>query len=111
MINWFNKIEKIPLLKLYYLPNSVDFTKKINSAANKIELQKKETIIISKRSSRIFLIALTVVILLSQMSEAFAHHILGRPSYQLNEDSNTPPSLHCKIQSQTRHHSKKSEFL
>ncbi len=48
---------------------------------------------ISMRSSRIFLIALTVVILLSQMSEAFAHHILGRPSYQLNEDSNTPPSL------------------
>ena len=24
---------------------------------------------------------------------AFAHHVLGRPSYGLNEDSNTPPSM------------------
>lgn len=23
----------------------------------------------------------------------FAHHVLGRPSYNLNEDSNTPPSI------------------
>ena len=44
-------------------------------------------------TSRIFLIVLTALIGLSQVSEAFAHHILGRPSYQLNEDSNTPPSL------------------
>tara|TARA_B100000315_G_scaffold215963_1_gene215554 strand:+ start:2423 stop:3031 length:609 start_codon:yes stop_codon:yes gene_type:complete len=44
-------------------------------------------------SSRILLIVLTALIGLSQMSEAFAHHILGRPSYQLNEDSNTPPTL------------------
>jgi len=30
---------------------------------------------------------------LSGMNMAHAHHILGRPSYALNEDSNTPPSL------------------
>lgn len=28
----------------------------------------------------------------------FAHHILGRPSYSLNEDSNTPPSMQAELQ-------------
>lgn len=27
------------------------------------------------------------------ISPAFAHHVLGRPAYSLNEDSNTPPSM------------------
>ena len=27
-----------------------------------------------------------------------AHHVLGRPSYSLNEDSNTPPSAQAEIQ-------------
>lgn len=27
---------------------------------------------------------------------AFAHHVLGRPAYGLNEDSNTPPSQHAE---------------
>ena len=27
-----------------------------------------------------------------------AHHILGRPSYSLNEDSNTPPSMQVEVQ-------------
>ncbi|MBT7955875.1 MAG: hypothetical protein HN731_11830 [Rhodospirillaceae bacterium] len=48
---------------------------------------------IAMSTSRIFLIVLTALIGLSQVSEALAHHILGRPSYQLNEDSNTPPTL------------------
>ncbi len=30
---------------------------------------------------------------LSPIEFAAAHHVLGRPSYSLNEDSNTPPSL------------------
>ncbi len=28
----------------------------------------------------------------------FAHHVLGRPAYSLNEDSNTPPSMQIEIQ-------------
>lgn len=31
-------------------------------------------------------------------SPAFAHHVLGRPSYSLNEDSNTPPSMQVETQ-------------
>lgn len=27
-----------------------------------------------------------------------AHHVLGRPSYSLNEDSNTPPSLQAEVE-------------
>ncbi|HED12603.1 MAG TPA: hypothetical protein ENI62_02950 [Gammaproteobacteria bacterium] len=29
---------------------------------------------------------------------AHAHHVLGRPSYSLNEDSNTPPSMQVETQ-------------
>jgi len=29
---------------------------------------------------------------------ASAHHVLGRPSYSLNEDSNTPPSLQAEVE-------------
>jgi len=32
------------------------------------------------------------------LTEARAHHILGRPSYSLNEDSNTPPSMQIETQ-------------
>lgn len=30
--------------------------------------------------------------------ESFAHHVLGRPAYSLNEDSNTPPSMQVETQ-------------
>jgi hypothetical protein len=29
---------------------------------------------------------------------AGAHHVLGRPTYSLNEDSNTPPSMQVETQ-------------
>ncbi len=29
---------------------------------------------------------------------AAAHHVLGRPAYSLNEDSNTPPSMQAEVQ-------------
>ncbi len=29
---------------------------------------------------------------------ADAHHVLGRPTYSLNEDSNTPPSIQAEVQ-------------
>ncbi len=41
------------------------------------------------------LVALGVI---SLMSPASAHHVLGRPAYSLNEDSNTPPSMQVETQ-------------
>lgn len=42
---------------------------------------------------------LPLLILLSLLStELFAHHVLGRPAYSLNEDSNTPPSMQVETQ-------------
>ena len=38
-----------------------------------------------------------VVIGLSSPSGAEAHHVLGRPAYSLNEDSNTPPSMQAEV--------------
>ncbi|MFQ5660910.1 MAG: hypothetical protein ACE5GZ_10805 [Gammaproteobacteria bacterium] len=38
---------------------------------------------------RVFLICLGMILSIP----AYAHHVLGRPSYSLNEDSNTPPSM------------------
>ncbi len=32
------------------------------------------------------------------VQQAFAHHVLGRPAYKLNEDSNTPPSMQVETQ-------------
>ncbi len=37
-----------------------------------------------------------IMVLFSQY--AFAHHVLGRPAYSLNEDSNTPPSMNIETQ-------------
>ncbi len=35
---------------------------------------------------------------LSPVDPAVAHHVLGRPSYSLNEDSNTPPAMQAEVQ-------------
>jgi len=44
-------------------------------------------------------LALVIVTLwLLPSDRASAHHVLGRPSYSLNEDSNTPPSVQAEIQ-------------
>lgn len=32
------------------------------------------------------------------INNVFAHHVLGRPSYSLGEDSNTPPSMQIETQ-------------
>ncbi len=34
-----------------------------------------------------------IALLLLSCQSAWAHHVMGRPSYSLNEDSNTPPSM------------------
>ena len=44
-------------------------------------------------------VSVTVVLVgLLSAVVASAHHVLGRPSYSLNEDSNTPPSMNLETQ-------------
>ncbi len=40
----------------------------------------------------------TIISLISCLlcSPIYAHHVLGRPAYELNEDSNTPSSIHVE---------------
>ncbi|MBT4835949.1 MAG: hypothetical protein HON94_01245 [Methylococcales bacterium] len=44
---------------------------------------------------KIFII---IVIALLPVELLLAHHVLGRPAYSLNEDSNTPPSMQVETQ-------------
>lgn len=41
-------------------------------------------------------VVVAIVFLSAEMARA--HHVLGRPSYSLNEDSNTPPSLQAEVE-------------
>jgi hypothetical protein len=48
-----------------------------------------------------FLFICQILVLLAGLTSmlaapVFAHHVLGRPAYGLNEDSNTPPSQHAE---------------
>ena len=47
MIEWYNKVEKIPLTKLVYLPNCVDNNVTISSSVNKIKPKEDNYIIIT----------------------------------------------------------------
>jgi len=42
--------------------------------------------------------ALLLILVAVTASPLRAHHILGRPAYSLNEDSNTPPSMQVETQ-------------
>ncbi|MCK5336115.1 MAG: hypothetical protein KAQ67_08130 [Gammaproteobacteria bacterium] len=42
--------------------------------------------------------ALSFLFVLLFSAQAMAHHVLGRPAYSLNEDSNTPPSMQVETQ-------------
>ncbi|MEE9318422.1 MAG: hypothetical protein V3U48_09060, partial [Rhodospirillales bacterium] len=44
----------------------------------------------------IALTLLTITCWLLPVDFAAAHHVLGRPAYSLNEDSNTPPSMQAE---------------
>ncbi|TCK18743.1 hypothetical protein DFR30_2027 [Thiogranum longum] len=44
---------------------------------------------------RQFLLACSLLVF---MAPVLAHHVLGRPAYSLNEDSNTPPSMQVETQ-------------
>ncbi len=41
---------------------------------------------------------IALLIISSIPTWSFAHHVLGRPAYSLNEDSNTPPSMQVETQ-------------
>ncbi len=41
---------------------------------------------------------LMLTLLLIMVPTAQAHHVLGRPAYSLNEDSNTPPAMQIETQ-------------
>jgi len=49
-------------------------------------------------ASALGLTLLAPAIWLSAVDFAAAHHVLGRPNYSLNEDSNTPPSMQGEVQ-------------
>jgi hypothetical protein len=44
------------------------------------------------------LLALLIFIFGTVVPSVHAHHVLGRPSYSLNEDSNTPPTMQVETQ-------------
>jgi len=48
--------------------------------------------------SRHYLKAVFLSLLFLFAGTASAHHVLGRPAYSLNEDSNTPPSMEVETQ-------------
>ena len=43
-------------------------------------------------------VLLILLINILSINQVFAHHVLGRPSYSLGDDSNTPPSLQVETQ-------------
>ncbi|MDH5516300.1 MAG: hypothetical protein OEY36_00600 [Gammaproteobacteria bacterium] len=45
-----------------------------------------------------FIKLFSFVIVVFFSGQALAHHVLGRPAYSLNEDSNTPPSMQVETQ-------------
>ena len=51
-----------------------------------------------QRSNLFLLIAMSLLINTLLITSAMAHHVLGRPAYSLNEDSNTPPSMQVETQ-------------
>lgn len=40
-----------------------------------------------------------ICLLIFWCGSTYAHHVLGRPAYSLNEDSNTPPGAHIETRS------------
>ncbi len=46
----------------------------------------------------LLLVLLVMTFWLSPVDLAVAHHVLGRPAYSLNEDSNTPPAMQAEVQ-------------
>jgi len=47
---------------------------------------------------RTLLKLISFVLVIMPITEVMAHHVLGRPSYSLSADSNTPPSMQVETQ-------------
>jgi len=62
---------------------------------DRLRMKKFRTVISHWNIMRLISV-LTVSLLLP--TELLAHHVLGRPAYSLNEDSNTPPSMQVETQ-------------
>ena len=45
---------------------------------------------------RLLKMMLIIVLFYQGIGLSYAHHVLGRPAYSLNEDSNTPPSMNLE---------------
>ena len=52
----------------------------------------------SINSGAIVLMLFITILVFLLLSPVYAHHVLGRPAYSLNEDSNTPSSIHVETQ-------------
>lgn len=48
--------------------------------------------------SKTFYFAIKILCFICFSAAVSAHHVLGRPAYSLNEDSNTPPSMQVETQ-------------
>jgi len=57
---------------------------------------KRFSLILHGKNISHFMLLILLPLLIT--SEAVAHHVLGRPAYSLNEDSNTPPSMQVETQ-------------
>ncbi len=63
------------------------------------DYMKKKLLPIKKSSGWIIQWKVCIaVVFMMLFSTAEAHHVLGRPAYSLNEDSNTPPSMAIETQ-------------
>jgi len=50
------------------------------------------------KTYKFLFLSLALTLTFASVQEAIAHHVLGRPSYSLNEDSNTPPAIQMETQ-------------
>lgn len=48
--------------------------------------------------NRKYLLFILMLFACFDITNSFAHHVLGRPSYSLGDDSNTPPSMQVETQ-------------
>lgn len=56
-------------------------------------------IALKTQSFQLSVIVISITVLLQiHWSAAYAHHVLGRPSYSLSEDSTTPPAMQVETQ-------------
>jgi len=61
-----------------------------------MNMKKRHRHIHGLLASSIPRMALFLILFCQGIGLAYAHHVLGRPAYSLNEDSNTPPSMNLE---------------